>query len=494
MNIEISFKNVGQRTFYYMTGRNHCFSGGFNNGKTYIGCLKAICLLLTFPAYRMAICRLKYVDLKRTTMQTFFSLLPAEMIDTHNEQDGVTQLKNGSVIYWMHLDNVQESSIRGLEINSVLTDQVEEVSEKAFDLLDARVGRWAGAIVPDSLLNAVPNWPLSPIGKHVIPSYHMVLSNPDTQYHFIYRKFHPESTERRPDYQYVEGEWDADLGSLETYNEALKHDEEWVNKYVRGLWGRSSAQIHFVPDSCFLDYNEELITWIQEKGNLYRILDHGDSAPTCCLWLAAIGGVFIFYREYYVPGKVISYHRRAIADLSIGENYSGNYADPSIFKKMSQKDGGFWSVADEYRTSSIEGPGYSWQPADNNEYATRNRINELLRDSSIFKNPSTKESPAPGIYFIKSCDKYPNGCSQAIRQVGAQRKKFLGTFEGKSVYSDDRDESVVDHAYDCVRYGISMHGTMKAERPRRVSKNSFAYFNAVLKMKNSQVAIPGSIN
>jgi hypothetical protein len=200
------------------------------------------------------------------------------------------------------------------------------------------------------------------------------------------------------------------------------------------------------------------------------------------LWVAAIDGVYIFYREYYVASKVISYHRQAISDLSKDENYSGNYADPQIFKKTAQKDGGFWSVSDEYRTSDTEGPPLFWIPADNNEFATRNRINELLLESSRFKHPITGERPAPGIYFIKSSPEYPQGCRETIRQLGAQRKKLLGSIDGKSIYSDDRDESIIDHAYDCVRYFIAMHGTSPNKSMRLPPRNSFAFYNRLMEM------------
>src|SRR5262249_40326805 len=146
----------------------------------------------------------------------------------------------------------------------------------------------------------------------------------------------------------------------------------------------------------------------------------------------------ICYREYYVPNKTISYHRRAIHDLSGNEDYGNNYADPQIFKKTAQKDGGFWSVNDEYRTSDIEGPALFWNPADNNEFATRNRINELLQPSTRYRHPITKETPAPGIYFIKRSAAYPQGCFESYKQLGMQRRKLLGTIDGKSVYSDDR--------------------------------------------------------
>lgn len=486
MNIEVQLANLGQEQFYYSTARNQVFSGGFNNGKTWVGCFKSLNLLNIFPCYKLIIGRQKYTDLKRTTMQTFFKMLPSELIETHNEQDGFTVLKNTSMINWLHLDNVDENTLRGIEPNSILIDQAEETEEKVYDVLDARLGRWDGVIVPVAMLEMHEKifkqpWPTNKYGKYIVPSYFMLLTNPDTEFHYIYRKYHPESPERVPGYFYTEGAWQRDLGSEESYDQALGRDAEWVDKYVLGKWGSSQSAIHFLRKDSLLEATPELLDEIKNKGNLFRVLDHGDTAPTCCLWVASYNGVYIFYREYYVASKLISYHRRAITDLSEGEKYSGNYADPQIFKKQAQKQGGFWSVSDEYRDSDLEAPELYWTAADNNEFATRNRINELLLSSNRFRHPITKESPAPGIYFIKASAAYAEGCREAIKQLGAQRKKFLGTVNGKSQYADDRDDSIPDHAYDCIRYFVAMHGSQPRISMKRPPKNSFAYFNSLLR-------------
>lgn len=497
MKLEIKFANEPQEKFFYSTARNQCFSGGFNNGKTWAGCMKSIMLLLTFNNYRMIIARQKYTDLKRTTMESFFKLLPGELIETHNSQDGFTLLKNGSLINWIHLDNVDENTLRGIEPNSILIDQAEETDEKVYDVIDARLGRWDQAIVPKELLETherlfSTKWPTNSYGNLLAPSYLMVLCNPDTEFHYIYRKYHPDSSEHLPNYFYTEGAWEKSLGSEETYEQALAHDEEWTSKFVFGRWGSSGSAIHYLRKDSILEPNEELLELIKTKGNLFRILDHGDSAPTCVLWCAALNGVYIFYREYYVPSKVISYHRRAIHDLSKGEEYSANYADPQIFKKQAQKSGGFWSVADEYRDSELDAPELYWIPADNNEFATRNRINELLSPSLRFKHPISHISPAPGIYFLRATTTYQEGCKEAIRQIGSQRKKFLGTVDGKSIYADDRDDNITDHAYDCIRYFVAMHGVQPRKSERKPPRNSFAYFNALL--NRTLGPAPNSVN
>jgi len=434
----------------------------------------------------MIIAREKYTDLKRTTMETFFKLVPWGLIDTHNTQDGWTRLKTGSLINWIHLDGVDENTLRGIEPNSILVDQAEETQEKVYDVLDARLGRWDGVVVTPEMQDYHARifgqeWPKNKYDKFIVPSYLMLLTNPDTEFHYIYRKYHPDSPERLEDHFYVEGAWQRSLGSEETYDQALKRDPEWVNKYVYGKWGSSESAIHFIRKESIIEPSEDLLELVKNKGNLFRILDHGDSAPTCCLWVAAVDGVYIFYREYYVASKIISYHRKSITELSGSESYSGNYADPQIFKKTAQKQGGFWSVADEYRDSDLQAPELFWTPADNNEFATRNRINELLSPHSRFRHPITKESPAPGIYFIRATDRYPEGCKEGIKQLGAQRKKLIGTVDGKSIYSDDRDDKIIDHAYDCVRYFVAMHGTSPRKSVKKPARNSFAYFNSLLR-------------
>lgn len=442
----------------------------------------------------MVIARQTYSDLKKTSMQTFFKLCPPGIIQRHNEQDGFTELINKSVVHWLHLDKVDESTLRGLEINAALVDQAEEIEEKVFDVLDGRIGRWDNAIIPPGLLAANPNWPINPVtNKYIAPSYHMLLCNPDTQFHFIFRKFHPDSLERRPQFFYVEGEWDRQLGSAETYDVALTHDIEWVNKYVKGQWGVSSAQIHRLPSESQLDFEPDFLEKILKKGNLFRILDHGDASPTCCLWAAVLDGNYIFYREYYVPGRPISYHRKSICELSGDEKYSGNYADPQIFKMTSQKDGGFWSVADEYMDAALNSPPLHWIPADNNEFATRNRLNEQLSPNSLRKHPISGGSPAPGVYFIKKSEAYPNGCYHAISEMQSQRRKSLGYFDGKQIFCDDREDSIADHAYDCVRYFVAMHGAGIRETGPRPPRMSMKYYAQVAKrLKNFQRLQPMS--
>lgn len=479
MDLNFKFNNAQQRDFYFSRARNCCFSGGFNNGKTWVGCLKTLTLCATFPKFRAVVARLKYTDLRKTTMQTFFGMCPQELISGHSDQTGVTTFKNGSLIYWMHLDSVDINSLRGLEINSIFIDQAEEIDEATYWIMDSRLGRWSNVEVPKALLENNPDWPRNAsTNSFIVPSYNMLACNPESMFHWIYRLYHTESEERRTKYKYIEGAWDSSLGSAETYEEALNKDEEWKAKYIRGEWGASSSQLHFLRADSILDYSDELFARIKEEGKLVRVLDHGDSAPTCCGWFACVSGVYIGYREYYVPGQPISFHRQELSKLSTGEEISSNFADPSIHRIGGQKDGGFWSVANEYTTSDISAPSISWIPADNNEFATRNRINELLIPSKFNKHPVTGVSPAPGLYFLRPSQQHNLGCKEMIKQISLQRKTLVAETNGKKIYSDERDKEIEDHAYDVVRYFVAMHSSQPSkEKPREIHRGMLAYYN-----------------
>jgi hypothetical protein len=479
MDIEISFFNDFQKQFFHNRLRNSCFSGGFGNGKTFAGCQRAVVFLLRFPGYKYAIVRKSYSDLKRTTMQTFFKLIPggksSPLIARHAEQDGVTEFVNGSRIDWLHSDKFDESTLRGLEINSVLIDQAEEIEESIYLVLDGRVGRWDKATVPQDLIDANPNWPRhAKTGRYLVPNYMDILVNPEHTLHWIYQRYHPESEQQQPDHFFISAPTDPSCYDPQTYAQMLKRDPEWVAKYVKGEWGCSDAQIHqLVSDSVIKDPPPEFIERMLQRGALYRVLDHGDSAPTCCLWFAAYKGVHICYREYYRGNDVISNHRKAIDALSGREYYVGNYADPQIFKTTAQKFGGFWSVADEYLDTSLGSEPIAWVPADNNEFATRNRINELLRRDPATLHPVTGQPNSPKLYFVQRTEQYAQGCSNAIMQIKSQKRELLGSVNGKNYFSDDREKSIEDHAYDVIRYYVGIHGQSLAEPKKRAAANSF---------------------
>jgi len=543
--IDFSFRNSEQDKFFWSLFRNNCFSGGFGNGKTWIACLRQFIMLSTFPGYISLFGRQEYKWLKATTMKTFFKICPPEFVLRHDVQEGVTIFTNGSVALWLHLDAFDEQSLRGLEFNSGLLDQVEEIEESIYLVLDGRVGRWDGARVPDKLIfQCVPEdiwksiklapdtytfekvsddpkfedikyflydksqWPKAPDGRFRVRNFLDVLCNPEDEFHWVYRRYHPDSIERKRNHFYIERGTDETLNDPETIENMKDRAPEWVDKYYHGKWGKSAAQIHKIHKLSIInpeDYSEgifnEFLKKIFNRGALYRCLDHGETSPTCCLWFVAINNIHICFREYYVPDQTISFHREGITELSqnefkIIEDYVSDIADPSIFHKRrgitdGSKNNFKTSIADEYSTDEIDAPSLYWSAGDNNELVTRNRINEWLKLDYKHAHPITNESPAPTLYFIKySKERYPYGVTQAILQTQRQRREKIGEDNGKPIYCDNRSEGVVDHAYDPVRYYVAEHNLSKPEEQKEPPERSFAGAERI-RQRNLKLELPG---
>lgn len=514
--INISFVNSVQEEFFYCTKRNQGFSGGFGNGKTMGGSMKAVMLLATFPKYRVAGTRYTSKDLTTSTMSTFFKVCPPELYaesygGRRSDRDGYLRLVNGSEVFWLHLDDHSEETLRGLEVNSRLGDQDEEISENMYVTMDSRIERWDQVEIPLHL-NA-ESFPKNPYtGRPMPPCYNMSLVNPDTTLHWFWRRFHPDSPESqkwRDTYAYFTAATHANPAIPETLKAAMRsRDPKWVDRFYWGKWGITGGSIHYVNRESILELTSaenaeklqhstgiseeelnKLLEVVQRDGIKYRVMDHGDAAPTTCLWFAYLSpsainrnygiiskGVHICYREYYMPNRLVSYHREAIAALSGDEKYYGNYADPAIFKKNQQKYGGSWTTADEYLDRRLKAPPIMWTPADNNEMATRNAVGEMLVLDNNITHPITGISPSPAMLFIrKDQQRYPNGCSHVISQTQSARHKKIGSVNGEDVYSDERDPNVADHSYDPFRYYSIMPKTNELpDKPIDVPQFSFA--------------------
>ena len=343
----------------------------------------------------------------------------------------------------------------------------------------------------------------------------MLTCNPDDETHWLYRRFHPDSPDHRkptfPERDPQTGEATgrvlsyADLGytmyemsSLENQflaednrRQLLAHDASFLRRYVHGRWGIPEGAIHVVPQTSLIPGSLDILQWLRQTCTLYRFLDHGDSSPTCCLWMAVDGeGNCYFYREYYLPNALISTHRANITALSAGETYADSQADPSIFFRLQRigakpsdlntEQGGRWAVSDEYADVTVQAPETAlyWTPAENNELGTRSRINEYLLVDPTRLHPITRQLGAPRLYFVQANANCPQGIVHALRETRGQRRVKIGVDLGRPQFSDQRDPAIIDHAYDVVRYGIasrpsdhkdavvSVEGTFRREQQR----------------------------
>lgn len=480
-------------------------SGGWGSGKTWTGCVKGLYLSSRYRKNRGAVIRHHANDLRETTRATWFKWCPPiayapQYGGRRNDQNGYLRLAgNLSEVLFLHMDDPETAGIiRGLEINWFLWDQAEENpehGEELFDMLLGRLGRWDVAEVSVDEIAAYERehgrpWPYvhPESGKPVPPVYPMLTCNPDVETHWLYRRFHPESEDHQRlykplGYTFIDMPSEANRFLGEQNKQfLLAHDEAFIRRNVKGLWGQPEGAIHAIPKEALVKGSPDVIAWIARSCAFFRTLDHGDSAPTCCLWWGVDheGNCFV-WQEYYQGNKPISFHRANIAGMSPhGQHYDQDLADPSIFHKFPIAKGGRTCVADEYAEVIGEprATAIFWTPADNNEMGTRNRINEYLRVDPERIHPITRERGAPRLFFILRTDAWPTGVAHALRETRNQRRVKIGTELGKPIFSDERDDTITDHAYDPVRYGI-------ASRPAAPSlplPPTHGTFSGVLKM------------
>ena len=496
--IQVEFTPASKAQSYFLasTYRNILFNSGYGAGKTYVGSYKILALLCKFPKSRAVIGRQKFTDLAKTTRETFFQVCPPALYSEQNggaraDGRGYLRLINGSEVFFMHFDNVDLRSIKSLEINFMMLDQAEEIQESIYLGLDARLGRKSDAEVPQELIaeyeqrkdekGRLRKWPLNELTtRPLVPVYAFLLINPpdEGELHYLIQRFHPKSEEwqrkwkETNDYVWSSSRDNKAL-SRENLENMLSRDPKWVARYVDAEIGQGEGAVHYVDDLSIISPSKEFVDKLRKKAVLTRVLDHGASAPTAVLWFAAYKGLYYCYQEYYVTDSIISEHRQNISDLSENDSYSFNLADPSIFKKSAEKYGGFWTVADEYIDSTLNSPPIVWLPADNNEFATRNRINELLKIDPSVIHPTSGVLGAPKLYFIKRTAENPQGCYHTIRETKGQKKLLLDTINGRPIYSDERDKNVADHSYDCLRYYCASHLQSRKDPIKKPSVNSF---------------------
>lgn len=491
-----------------------CASGGFGSGKTYVMCLKVLWLMDQFPGNRGVIARKEFETLKHTTMATFFKICPPAAYcngGKRSDSEKILRLNNGSELLWMHLDDPEtENVIRGLEINFFFIDQAEEVQEEIFDTMEARLGRWDQAQVPQRMIDQELAegrrwaWVHPTTGRALPPTFAMLACNPDTEVHWIWRRFHEDSPDhwakKYPNVLTGQSESYHDKGyrmfimnseenkflPKQNLNAMLSKDESFVRRFVRGEWGIPEGQIHEVTKLSILPGSYELMEWVRANCGLNRSFDHGDAAPACCLWwgVDGAGNVYV-YREYYQGNELVSKHRDSIARMSlvsgalfenpVFEHYRLQLADPSIFHVNQQKHGGWWSTADEYsdRKNYPKVTAIDWTEAENNELGTRNRINEYLKVDPERIHPIYGTRGSPRLFFLEKNDDYPCGCRHVLTELKSQRRVKIGTDLGRPIFCDDRDEKIPDHAYDPLRYAIASRPPVAAAAAVHENPKSF---------------------
>jgi hypothetical protein len=151
------------------------YGGAMGGGKTYV-CLAVLLLLCRiYPKSKWCVIRESIPTLKRTTLESFKKIVPANFIKSFNQQDFIYTFNNDSQILFMAEnweDDKDFDRFKGLEVNGFLLEQVEELQESLLNICFIRAGRHLIEKMPRPLILANVNptltWPKEQIYERYV--------------------------------------------------------------------------------------------------------------------------------------------------------------------------------------------------------------------------------------------------------------------------------------------------------------------------------------
>ena len=250
-------KMVGQRVFMQSKAEWLLYSGAFGAGKSKVGCEKINFLSIRYPGNFCAILRKTFASLRHTTMRTMFrDVVVEDHIEGYNKESHILKYKNGSEVLFIGLDT--DTKIGSLELGGAFVDEVIEIDEDTWIMLDGRVGR-------------LPHIPFSQL---------MAATNPASTTHWMYKYFFvPPFDSAR---QVIQANSLENPYLTDDYRSKLeKYTGRHRQRYVLGQWVGYEGLVY---DN--VEIQEVVIPRFRIPGHwrCYRAIDFGYTNPFVCQW------------------------------------------------------------------------------------------------------------------------------------------------------------------------------------------------------------------
>lgn len=396
------------------------YCGGFGSGKSFIGSQAGVRLGMMAPKGRGLVARNTLVDLKATTMKTFFEVIDPGLIYKFNKSENLLTLINGHEIYFWGLDDLEK--LKSLELGWFWFDEVDEVNPLAFDVA---IGRLRNKYQPKRLGMITSNSE----GKNWTYKKFIrgegVRTEKDLSRYFVIKAPSNENTHLPEDYMETLNSYTGDL-----YERYVLASFEVFEGQIFKEFRRS---IHVIPAFA-----------IPEHWRRIRCADHGERNPTAVLWLAESpeGDVYV-YREHYEAGQIVSYHAKRVAEMSEGENIEYTVIDPST---KSTRGATGKKVDKEWKTEMRKyEPEFKLIFGVNSVNAGLARMHAYLTVDPDRIHPITKQKGSPKLFIFDTCP------------ITADEVETYKWAKIRPENENDPEEKVRkrdDHTCDALRYGI----------------------------------------
>lgn len=284
-------------------------SGAFGSGKSLAICYKIVFLSLRYPNNRGFLCRKTLQSLKSTTLKTLLdgdgnvpAALPREYIVSHNKQDRLITLINGSEIWYGNMD---KEFIKSMNLGWAAVDELSELLEEDWNALGGRLR-----------LSGVPVRQL------------IAATNPASKQHWIWNRANinpPRDENGNPKIDFIKSSTLDNYYLPPEYIANLKATlfGYYYDRYVLGDWVGADAivydnfdsKIHVVPHFT-----------IPKTWKRFRALDFGYRAPFSCTWFATAGDDaekygynkddMFLYREIYYTQRTAGVNAERVKEFS----------------------------------------------------------------------------------------------------------------------------------------------------------------------------------
>lgn len=395
------------------------YCGGFGSGKSFIGSHATIRQAMMNPKGRSLVARQTMVDLKATTMKTFFEVIDPRLILKWNKTESLLTLINGHEIYFWGLDNIEK--LKSLEIGFFWIDEVNEVAELTFNVLKGRLRnkhhiKRLGILTSNS---EGKNWTYKQfvLGKGIRTAQ-------DLARYFVIKAPSNENTYLPPDYLDILNSYTGDL----------------FERYVKASWNVFEGQI-------FPDFHREIHTIrpfsLPDSWKTIGGIDHGERNPSTFLWCKVTDrGDLVFYREYYMAGEFVDKHIVNIKELNNDDVLDYVVIDPSV---KSVRGASGRKVDTEYKEEWLKTfkEQMPLRYANNDVNAGISRVHKYLRLDPERTHLISKKKGAPKIYIFDTC-------TQLLDEIESYKwKKIIQTNENDP---DEAPRKKDDHLIDPLRY------------------------------------------
>jgi hypothetical protein len=227
------------------------FGGSAGGGKSYFGCIWLIMNCISYPNTRWLMGRSKLKALKQTTLNTFFQICSEIKLNenhyTYNQQSGEIVFYNGSVIIlkdlFLYPSDANFDSLGSLEITGGFIDEVNQITEKAKNIVASRIRYKLNEynLIPKLFMSCNPakNWVYDQFYKKnkennledyksFIPA--LVTDNPNISPHYITQLNKLDEVSKK---RLLYGEWEYDDdNSLINYDNIIDIFKDYVYKPI----------------------------------------------------------------------------------------------------------------------------------------------------------------------------------------------------------------------------------------------------------------------